>query len=216
MSRSPSDINTKNIHILTCDLGWSNGYLFRLSSRRPEIESRRGSCWLSLLTSFNWIDFFSFGYVKDTLVHIEAVCRAQMPIFLLGKWKTRRQSRAGLSWFYHVAITIKSCPLMLGSSMVRPFSSLGGWVALTSSLFWLPVSVAILLNKDPKYKKEPCLGPRNCQHLCLHYYFWEFLFHHSKWMIAWKKGEELRAFHSPGPCLKINIYNCSITVAFKV
>ena len=158
MSRSPSDINTKNIHILTCDLGWSNGYLFRLSSRRPEIESRRGSCWLSLLTSFNWIDFFSFGYVKDTLVHIEAVCRAQMPIFLLGKWKTRRQSRAGLSWFYHVAITIKSCPLMLGSSMVRPFSSLGGWVALTSSLFWLPVSVAILLNKDPKYKKEPCLG----------------------------------------------------------
>ena len=158
MSRSPSDINTKNIHILTCDLGWSNGYLFRLSSRRPEIESRRGSCWLSLFTSFNWIDFFSFGYVKDTLVHIEAVCRAQMPIFLLGKWKTRRQSRAGLSWFYHVAITIKSCPLMLGSSMVRPFSSLGGWVALTSSLFWLPVSVAILLNKDPKYKKEPCLG----------------------------------------------------------
>ena len=48
--------------------------------------------------SLNWIDF-SFLYVKDTLVHIEceAVFRPRMPIFLLGKWKMRRQSRAGLS-----------------------------------------------------------------------------------------------------------------------
>ena len=36
---------------------------------------------------------------KDTLVHIEceAVFRPRMPIFLLGKCKMRRQSRAGLS-----------------------------------------------------------------------------------------------------------------------
>ena len=54
--------------------------------------------FLFLLLSLNWIDF-SFLYVKDTLVHIEceAVCRPRMPIFLRGKWKMRRQSRAGLS-----------------------------------------------------------------------------------------------------------------------
>ena len=51
-----------------------------------------------LLLSLNWIDF-SFLDVKHTLVHIEceAVCRPRMPIILLGKWKMRRQSRAGLS-----------------------------------------------------------------------------------------------------------------------
>ena len=51
-----------------------------------------------LLLSLNCIDF-SFLFVKDTLVHIEceAVCRPRMPIFLLGKWKMRRQSRADLS-----------------------------------------------------------------------------------------------------------------------
>ena len=42
MSRSPSDINAKNVGLLTSDLGWSNGWLFRLLSGRPEIESRRG------------------------------------------------------------------------------------------------------------------------------------------------------------------------------
>ena len=54
--------------------------------------------FLFLLLSLNWIDF-SFFYVKDTLVHIEcqAVFRPRMPIFLLGKWKMRRQSPAGLS-----------------------------------------------------------------------------------------------------------------------
>ena len=51
-----------------------------------------------LLLSLNWIDF-SFLCVKDTLVHIEceAVFRPRMPIFLIGKWKMRRQSHAGLS-----------------------------------------------------------------------------------------------------------------------
>ena len=54
--------------------------------------------FLFLLLSLNWIDF-SFLYVRVTLVHIEceAVFRPRMPIFLLGKWKMRRQSRAGLS-----------------------------------------------------------------------------------------------------------------------
>ena len=54
--------------------------------------------FLFLPLSLNWIDF-AFLYVKDTLVHIEceAVFRPRMPIFLLGKWKMRRQSRAGLS-----------------------------------------------------------------------------------------------------------------------
>ena len=54
--------------------------------------------FLFSLLSLNWIDF-SFLYVKDTLVHIEceAVFRPWMPIFLLGKWKMRRQSPAGLS-----------------------------------------------------------------------------------------------------------------------
>ena len=44
MSRSPSDVKVKNIGLSTSDLGWSNGYLFILSSGRPEIESRRGCC----------------------------------------------------------------------------------------------------------------------------------------------------------------------------
>ena len=54
--------------------------------------------FLFLLLSLNWIDF-SFLYVKDTLVRVEceAVFRPRMPIFLFGKWKMRRQSRAGLS-----------------------------------------------------------------------------------------------------------------------
>ena len=54
--------------------------------------------FLFLLLSLNWIDF-SFLFVRDILVHIEceAVFRPRMPIFLLGKWKMRRQSRAGLS-----------------------------------------------------------------------------------------------------------------------
>ena len=67
-----------------------------------QAESRRSSHvvdvvdFLPLLLSLNWIDFF---YVRDTLVHIEceAVFRPRMPIFLLGKWKMRRQNRAGLS-----------------------------------------------------------------------------------------------------------------------
>ena len=69
-----------------------------------QAEGRRSSHvvdvvdFLFLLLSLNWIDF-SFLYVKDTLVHVEceAVFRPRMPIFLLGKWKMRRQSRAGLS-----------------------------------------------------------------------------------------------------------------------
>ena len=54
--------------------------------------------FLFLLLTLNGIDF-SFLYVKDTLIHVEceAVFRPRMPIFLLGKWKMRRQSRAGLS-----------------------------------------------------------------------------------------------------------------------
>ena len=44
MSRSPSDINVKNRDLSASDLGWSIGYLFILSSGRPEIESRRGCC----------------------------------------------------------------------------------------------------------------------------------------------------------------------------
>ena len=54
--------------------------------------------FLFLLLSLNWIDF-SFLYVRDTLVHIEceAVFRPRMPIFSLGKWKMRKQSRADLS-----------------------------------------------------------------------------------------------------------------------
>ena len=54
--------------------------------------------FLFLLLSLNWIDYY-FLYVKDTLVHIEceAVFRPRIPISLLGKWKMRRQSRAGLS-----------------------------------------------------------------------------------------------------------------------
>ena len=53
--------------------------------------------FLFLPLCLNWIDF-SFLYVKDTLVHIEfeAVFRPRMPIFFLGKWKMRRQSRASL------------------------------------------------------------------------------------------------------------------------
>ena len=53
---------------------------------------------LFLFLSLNWIDF-SFLCMKDTLVHIEcqAVFRPRMPIFLLGKWKMRRQSPVGLS-----------------------------------------------------------------------------------------------------------------------
>ena len=53
---------------------------------------------LLLLLSLNWIDF-SFLFVKDTLVHIECetVFTPRMAIFLLGKWDTRRQSRADLS-----------------------------------------------------------------------------------------------------------------------
>ena len=62
-------------------------------------EGRRSShvvdlvAFLSLLLSLNWLDF-SFLYVKDTLVHIEcqAVFRPWRPIFLLGKFKMRRQS----------------------------------------------------------------------------------------------------------------------------
>ena len=69
-----------------------------------QAEGRRSSHiadvvdFLFLPLSLNWIDF-SFLCVKDTLVHIEceAVFRPRMPTFLLGKWKTRRQSRAGLS-----------------------------------------------------------------------------------------------------------------------
>ena len=64
-----------------------------------QVEGRRSSHvvdvvdFLFLLLSLNWIDF-SFFYVKDALVHIEcgAVFRPRMPIFLLGKWKMRRQS----------------------------------------------------------------------------------------------------------------------------
>ena len=54
--------------------------------------------FLFLLLSLNWIDF-TFLYVKDSIVHIEceAVFRPRMPIFFLGKWKMRRQSRASLS-----------------------------------------------------------------------------------------------------------------------
>ena len=50
------------------------------------------------LLSLNWI-VFSFLYVRDTLLLIEceAVFRPRIPIFLVGKWKKRRQSRAGLS-----------------------------------------------------------------------------------------------------------------------
>ena len=69
-----------------------------------QAEGRRSSHvvdlvdFLFLLPPLNWIDF-SFLFVKDTLVHIEceSVCRPRMPIFLLGKWKMRRQSRSGLS-----------------------------------------------------------------------------------------------------------------------
>ena len=69
-----------------------------------QAEGRRSSHvvvavdFLFLILSLNWIDF-SFLYVKDTLVHIEceAGFRPRMRIFLLGKWKMRRQSRAGLS-----------------------------------------------------------------------------------------------------------------------
>ena len=68
-----------------------------------QAEGRRSSHvvvvdFLFLILSLNWIDF-SFLYVQDTLVHIEceAGFRPRMPIFLLGKWKMRRQSRAGLS-----------------------------------------------------------------------------------------------------------------------
>ena len=69
-----------------------------------QAEGRRSSHivdvvdFLFLLLSLNWIDF-SFLYVKDTLVHIEceAVFWPRMPIFLVGKWKMRRKSRAGLS-----------------------------------------------------------------------------------------------------------------------
>ena len=69
-----------------------------------QAEGRRSSHavdvvdFLFLLLSLNWIDF-SFLYVKDTLVRIEceAVFSPRMPIFLLGKWKMRRESRAALS-----------------------------------------------------------------------------------------------------------------------
>ena len=99
MARSPSDINAKNIHLLACDL---SGPMVSFSF--CQAEGRRSSHvvdvvdFLFLPLSLNWIDF-SFLYMKDTLVHIEceAVFRPRMPIFLLGKWKMRRQSRAGVS-----------------------------------------------------------------------------------------------------------------------
>ena len=40
---------------------WSNGQVFILSSGRPEIESRRGCCWLSFFTSFFKLDRFFFS-----------------------------------------------------------------------------------------------------------------------------------------------------------
>ena len=64
MSRSPSDINVKNIRVLTCDLGWSNGYIFRQSSERPKIEFRRGCFLLSIFTSFFKLDRFFFSDVQ--------------------------------------------------------------------------------------------------------------------------------------------------------
>ena len=97
MSRSPSDINAKNMRLLACDLG---GPMVSFSD--CQVEGRSSQVvdvfdFLFLLLSLNWIDF-SFLYVKDTLVHIEceAVFRPRMPIFLLVKWKVRRQSRTGL------------------------------------------------------------------------------------------------------------------------
>ena len=87
MSRSPSDINAKNMRLLTCDL---SGPIVRFSF--CQAEGRRSSHvvdvvdFLFLPLSLNWIDY-SFLYVKDTVVHIEceAVFRPRMPIFLLGK-----------------------------------------------------------------------------------------------------------------------------------
>ena len=83
MSRSPSDINAKNMRLLTCNLG---GPMVRFSFWQA--EGRRSSQvvdvveFLFLPLSLNWIDF-SFLYVKDTLVHIEceAIFRPRMPIF---------------------------------------------------------------------------------------------------------------------------------------
>ena len=79
MSRSPSDMNAKNIRLLTCDLmvSFSDCQAEGSSSHVVDVVD-----FLFLLLSLNWIDF-SFLYVKDTLVHIEceAVCRLRMPIF---------------------------------------------------------------------------------------------------------------------------------------
>ena len=69
MSRSPSDINVKNIGLSTSD-GPMVSFLF------CQAEGRRSSHvvdvidFLFLPLSLNWIDF-SFLYVKDTIVHIE-------------------------------------------------------------------------------------------------------------------------------------------------
>ena len=63
MARSPSDINAKNIYVLTCDLG---GPMVRFSFCLG--EGRRSSHvvdvvdFLFLPLSLNWIDF-SFLYV---------------------------------------------------------------------------------------------------------------------------------------------------------
>ena len=99
MSRSLSATNAENVRFLTCDLG---GPMVRFSF--SQAEDRRSSHVVDVVDflfsplSLNWIDFSSL-YVKDALVHIEceAVFRARMPIFSLGKLKIRRQSRAGLS-----------------------------------------------------------------------------------------------------------------------
>ena len=67
MSRSPSDKNAKNIGVLTCDLGWSNGCF----SDSPA-EGRRSSFvvdvfdFLFLLPALNWIDFSFLMFKKAT------------------------------------------------------------------------------------------------------------------------------------------------------
>ena len=65
MTRSPSDINAKNMRLLICDLG---GPMVRFSFCKA--EGRKSSHvvdvveFLFLPLSLNWIDF----YVKDTLM----------------------------------------------------------------------------------------------------------------------------------------------------
>ena len=80
MSRSLSDVNAKNIHLMICDLGW---LAFQTLKRKAR---DRVMSWMLLtffFTSFFKLDRFFFLYVKDSLVHIEceAVFRPRMPIF---------------------------------------------------------------------------------------------------------------------------------------